>query len=65
MEDELNFNFTDDNKSYFVFVNVQDHEYSSHENTYILFPQILRMIYEDKCVPRVIIPDLNKTNIRG
>ena len=29
MEDELNLDFTNDNKSYFVFVNVQDHDIHS------------------------------------
>ena len=65
MEDELCFNFTNDNKSYFVFVNAQDHEYSFHEDTYVLFPQLLKMIYEDEFVPRANMPDLNKTKIRG
>ena len=60
MEDELNLNFTNHNKSYFIFVNVQDQEYSFHKNTYVLFQQIPMMIHEDKCVARVIISNFNK-----
>ena len=64
-DDDSKLSLTNINKVCFVFYHFQSYEESIHEDAYVLFPPGQRMIYEDECVPRAIIPNLNKTRIRG
>ena len=64
-DDDSVLHFTNPNKTYFVFDDFQGYAKSIHEEPYIIFSPNQRVIYEDECVPRAIIPNLNKTKIRG
>ena len=57
--------FTNPNEACFVFDDFQGYAESIHEEPYIIFSPNQRLIYDDECVPQTIIPDLNKTKIRG
>ena len=64
-EDDSILYLTNPNKTCFVFDDFQGYTESIHEEPYIIFSPNQRLMYEDECIPRAIIPNLNKTKIRG
>ena len=57
--------FTNPNETCFVFDDFQGYAESIHEKPYIIFSPNQRLIHEDECFPRAIIPNPRRLRFKN